>query len=314
MAEITLLVLAAGIGRRYRGLKQIERVGPSGEAIVDYSVYDAVRSGFERIVFVIRREIEDVFRRSIGEFWESRVPVSYVHQEVPGPPSGGPATAVSRRKPWGTAQAALLCRGVIATPFATINADDFYGPRALRSMAEWLGGAPAHAGAGVDTFSFVGYPLKNTLSEHGYVSRGICTLDPDGYLREVVEQLKIEKAVSGARALGPAGTWLSLTGDEVASMNFWGFTPGVFARLERGFAAFLERSGGDPEAEFYLPTAVNEMIAAGEARVKYLPTSESWFGMTYPEDVPRVRSRIRELAGQGVYPENLRGTGSVRGG
>lgn len=314
MAEITLLVLAAGIGRRYQGLKQVEQVGPSGEAILDYAVYDALRSGFSRVVFVIRREIEDVFRRSIGDFWERRVPVGYIYQELGDSLPEGFSIPPGRLKPWGTAHAVLLCREAIKTPFASLNADDFYGPGALRSIAGWLKAASAKSGGAVEEFSFVGYTLKNTLSEHGYVSRGICSLDKDGYLGEVIERLKIEKAGAGARALDGTGGWLALTGDEVASMNFWGFTPGVFPRLERGFAGFLRRSGGDPDAEFYLPTAVNEMIAAGEARVKYIPTSEAWFGMTYPGDVPRVRSWIRELVVRGVYPGNLRDRGSVRGG
>jgi hypothetical protein len=306
MPDITLLILAAGIGRRFQGLKQVEGVGPSGEAILDYAIYDALRSGFSRVVFVIRREIEDVFRRTIGDSWSRRVPVTYVYQELGEALPPGFGLPSGRRKPWGTAHAALLCREAIDTPFASINADDFYGAGAFRSIAAWLGGQSGWGAGGLGEFCFVGYPLKNTLSEHGYVSRGICAVDEHGYLTEVIERLKIEQAEGGARALDASGRWLSLTGDEVASMNFWGFTPAVFDRLEEGFAAFLGRSGEDPEAEFYLPTVVNEMIAAGSARVKYLPTSESWFGMTYPGDLPRVRSWIRELVGRGIYPEDLR--------
>jgi hypothetical protein len=309
MSEITLLVLAAGIGRRFEGLKQVERVGTSGEAIVDYAVYDALRSGFGRIVFVIRREIDEAFRRSIGDFWEGRASVRYVYQEVGGAPGAGYEFPAGRRKPWGTAHAVLLSRGAVETPFAAINADDFYGPGAFRSIAAWLNGRSGQPGGAVEEFSFVGYPLKNTLSDHGYVSRGICTLDGDGYLAEVIERPRIEKAASGARALDESGRWFNLSGDEVASMNFWGFTPAVFPRLEQGFAAFLKRSGGDEDAEFYLPSAVNEMIAGGEARVRYIATSEAWFGMTYPGDLPRVRSWIRELVKRGVYPGNLRGGG-----
>ena len=306
MSEITLLILAAGMGRRFQGLKQIEQVGPSGEAILDYAIYDALRAGFGRVVFVIRREIEDVFKRTIGDPWAARVPVTYVYQELGDALPPGFDLPAGRRKPWGTAHAALLCREVIETPFASINADDFYGRDAFLSIAAWLGTPRGRSADGVDEYGFVGYPLKNTLSEHGTVSRGICAIDESGYLTEVIERLKIEKADGGARALEASGGWLRLSGDEVASMNYWGFTPAVFPRLEEGFAAFLRRSGGDPEAEFYLPTAVNEMIARRVARVRYLPTSASWFGMTYPGDVPRVRSWIRELVSGGVYPENLR--------
>ena len=309
MPDLTLLVLAAGIGRRYQGLKQVERVGPSGETMLDYAVYDALRSGFGRLVFVIRREIEAVFRRSIGDFWESRAPVSYVYQELDGALPADFTLPQDRRKPWGTAHAVLLCRETVGTPFAAINADDFYGPGAYRALGDWLRALPEKSPAGMDEFGFVGYPLKKTLSEHGHVSRGVCALNGDGYLREVVERVKIEKAGGGARAQIEPGRWLPLTGDEVASMNFWGFAPGVFAHLESGFTDFLKRCARDPEAEFYLPSAVNDMIAAGKARVKHIPTRETWFGMTYPGDVARVRSWIRELVDQRVYPENLRGEG-----
>jgi hypothetical protein len=309
MADLTLLVLAAGVGRRYKGLKQVEPVGPSGETMLDYAVYDALRSGFQRLVFVIRHEIEPVFRASIGDFWEHGAPVSYVYQELDGVLPAGFRVPQDRRKPWGTAHAVLLCRETIGTPFVAINADDFYGRRAFRALGDWLKSLPERGPAGMDEFGFVGYPLKKTLSEHGYVSRGICALDGEGYLREVVERVKIEKAGDGARAQTEPGRWLALTGDEIASMNFWGFTPAVFPHLESGFAEFLQRCGRDPNAEFYLPSVVNDMIASGKARVKHIPTQETWFGMTYPEDVARVRLWIQDLVEKGVYPGNLRGVG-----
>ncbi len=205
MADLTLLVLAAGIGRRYQGLKQIEPVGPSGEAILDYAVYDALRSGFSRVVFVIRREIESAFRRATGGFWEERVPVSYVFQELEGGLPAGAEVPPQRRKPWGTAHAVLLCGETIATPFAAINADDFYGREAYRGMGSWLAGLNVGTPDGRDEFAFVGYPLKKTLSAHGAVSRGVCALDAGGGLREVVERVKIEKAGEGARALVAPG-------------------------------------------------------------------------------------------------------------
>ncbi len=309
MPDLTLLILAAGVGRRFQGLKQVEAVGPSGEAMLDYAVHDALLSGFSRVVFVIRREIEPAFRASIGNLWEPRVPVSYVYQELDDALPAGFSVPPDRHKPWGTAHAVLLCRETIGTPFAAINADDFYGRDSFRALGGWLGSLPEKGPGAIDEFGFVGYPLKKTLSEHGYVSRGVCALDGDGYLREVVERVKIERDGTGARAqLGP-GRWLPLTGDEVASMNFWGFTPGVFRHLESGFAEFLERCGRDPGAEFYLPSAVNDMIVSGKARVKHIPTGETWFGMTYPGDIVRVRAWIRELVGQGTYPASLRGVG-----
>ncbi len=306
MPDLTLVVLAAGIGARYKGLKQVEGVGPSGETMLDYAVYDALRSGFGRLVFVIRRDIERVFRESTGDFWERRLPVDYVHQEPDASLRAGIEPSPARRKPWGTAQAVLLCREAVRTPFAAINADDFYGRGAFRALGDWLKSLRESHRSGIDDFGFVGYPLKKTLSEHGCVSRGVCALNGDGYLKEVIERVKIERAGPGARAqLGPA-RWLPLTGDEVVSMNFWGFTPGVFRHLELGFADFLERCGRDADAEFYLPSAVNDMIASGKARVKHIPTQENWFGITYAGDLGRVRSYIREQVERGVYPENLR--------
>ncbi len=232
MPDLTLLILAAGIGRRYQGLKQVEPVGPSGESMLDYAVYDALRSGFSRVVFVIRRDIEDVFRRTIGGFWESRVPVSYVFQEIDGALPAGflvPWTAASpgaRRMPCCSAAERSSPPSRPSTP--TISTGGRPSGRLGIGSRRFLKRAPA----GGDEFGFVGYPLKKTLSEHGSVSRGVCALDGDGYLREVVERVKIEKAGDGARAQVAPGQWLTLTGDEVASMNFWGFTPGVFGHLE----------------------------------------------------------------------------------
>lgn len=310
MPELILLVLAAGIGRRFQGLKQIESVGPSGEIMLDYAVHDALRAGFRRLVFVITRDIEPLFRESTGYFWEQQVPVSYVYQEIDSPLAAGPDFLPERRKPWGTAQAVLLCRTVINAPFAVINADDFYGRGAFRALGDWLRSRLTGPREAMDEYGFVGYRLKKTLSEHGYVSRGICSLDGDGYLREVIERVKIERTDDGARAELDSGRWLTLTGDEIASMNFWGFTPGIFGKLETGFAEFLKTSGRDPNAEYYLPTAVNDLIASGKARVKHIPAEDAWFGLTYPGDLGRVRSHIRELVGQGVYPGNLKKGGS----
>ncbi len=306
MPELSLLVLAAGIGRRYRGLKQVEPVGPSGEAILDYAVYDALRAGFNSVVFVIRREIEDAFRRTIGGYWEKRVPVSYVYQELESGLPRGFVLPAGRQKPWGTAHAALLSREAIGNrPFALINADDFYGPSAYRDLGACLR-EQSQAKGGIDEYCLVGYSLKNTLSEFGSVARGVCVLGEDGYLAEVVERTRIEGEGDAARFWSEPDGWNPLSGEEIVSLNFWGFTPTLFAHLERGFEEFLGRSGRSPDSEYYVPFAVNELVKSGKARVKYVPTLERWFGVTYPEDVPRARERIRELVKTGAYPENLK--------
>jgi dTDP-glucose pyrophosphorylase len=304
MPATSLLVLAAGIGRRYQGLKQVDPVGPAGETILDYSLYDALRAGFSRVVFVIRRQIEATFRRTVGGYWESRVPVTYVYQEIGEALPPGFGVPPGRQKPWGTGHAVLVSRSAVDTAFAVINADDFYGAGAFREIGAWLRRSPLLAAG--DEYCFVGYHLNNTLSDFGAVSRGVCRLNEDGYLAEVVEQLKIKKHGSDSRILGQGGRWISLPGETIVSLNLWGFTPSVFDHLERGFAAFLRESGQEAEAEYFIPFAVNGLIKSGQARVKYLPTSELWFGVTYPKDLPRVRTRIRELVSRGVYPKRIR--------
>ncbi len=305
MGDITLLVLAAGIGKRYKGLKQIDPVGPSGEIILDYSLYDAIQAGFTRVVFVIRKQIEAAFRQAVGSYWETRVPIEYAFQEIDsGLPSSFPLRG-GRQKPWGTAHAVLVTQAAVRSPFAVINADDFYGPRAYRALSAWLQKGISFSGDR-DEYAFIGYRLNNTLSEFGYVSRGVCALDERGYLAEVVERVRIEKDGQGAKTLDENGRWLKLNGDEIVSMNFWGFTPTLFGHLESGFSQFLEREGQNTEAEYYIPFAVNELVRSGKARVKYISTAEKWFGVTYPEDVPCVRSRIRELVGEGIYPKKIR--------
>jgi len=308
MPDLSLLVLAAGVGKRYKGLKQVDSIGPAGETLLEYSLYGALGAGFSRVVIILRREIEKVFREAVGNYWEERFDVRYVFQEIEaGLPSGFPVPA-DRRKPWGTGHAILISRGAIATPFSAINADDFYGPSGFREMAKWLRDRPLH-GSSPDEYCFLGYRLRNTLSVHGHVSRGVCRVDPEGFLTEVVERLRIEKEGKGARTLDEKGRWIKLSGDEVVSMNFWGFTPSVFAHLDKGFAGFLERSGRGPDAEYFIPFAVNELIREGKIRVKHIPTGDSWFGLTHPEDLPRVRSHIRALIREGVFPERIRGEG-----
>jgi UTP-glucose-1-phosphate uridylyltransferase len=288
----TLLVMAAGMGSRYGGLKQIDAVGPNGEAIIDYSIHDALRAGFGRLVFVIRRDIEAPFREAIGGKFEKRIAVDYVFQELDKLPSGF-AVPPGRTKPWGTTHAILMAEEVVHEPFAAINADDFYGRESFQVMSDFLR-------AGGSDYAMIGYTLRNTLSEHGSVSRGVCECDAAGYLKAVVELTKIEKRGNGGQAEDRA-----LTGEELVSMNFWGFTPALFPQLREHFTAFLRRSGQELKSESYIPTAVNELVASGAVRVKVLRTPASWFGITYKEDKPQVVDSIRKLVAAGEYPPKL---------
>ena len=300
--DLTLVVMAAGIGSRYGGLKQIEPVGPGGEAVLDYSVFDALRAGFGRAVFVIRREIEETFRSVLGRRFESRMEVRYVFQELDKLPPGFGVPA-GRQKPWGTGHALLCACEALDGPCAVINADDFYGADSYQVLAGFLASTPA--GPGPAVYAMMGYRLKNTLSEHGTVARGVCRADPAGFLASVEELTAIEKLAQGARNKGADGTYRPLTGEEIVSLNFWGFPPSVGGHLQKLFLAFLEQNQSNPKAEFFIPTAVNQLIREGRARVKVLPTSASWFGVTYREDRPVVIESVRSLIRAGVYPERL---------
>jgi UTP-glucose-1-phosphate uridylyltransferase len=293
----TLVILAAGMGSRYGGLKQIDPVGQGGETIMDYSVYDAMRAGFDKLVFVIRRDIERPFKESVGSRFEQRLAVDYVYQELDRLPAGL-TPPPSRQKPWGTGQAILITREAVHEPFAVINADDFYGAASFRLLAAQL------ASASPD-FAMVGFVLRNTLSEFGSVARGVCRVTPDGLLESVTELTKIEKAGTAAKYTDAAGVVHTLTGDEVVSMNMWGFTPALFDPLEQQFAEFLRERCQDDKAEFYIPTVVNTLLARGQARLRVLPTPDSWIGITYREDRPTVVAGIRRLIDRGDYPEKL---------
>lgn len=297
MTAPTLLVLAAGIGSRYGGLKQIQPVGASGETIMDYSIYDALRAGFGRVVFVIRRDTEEPFKKIIGARFEKKIAVDYVFQELNALPAGFSAPA-NRAKPWGTGHALLMAAGAVRGPFAVINADDFYGATSFRVLAEHL------RSAGAD-FAMVGYLLRNTLSEFGGVARGVCQTSPAGFLESVTELTKIEREGAGAKAVGPDGKVLHLSGDETVSMNLWGFTPALFGELRKLFMEFLARHGAEEKSEFYIPAAVNDLIRAGRARVKVLRSPDSWFGVTYRQDHPLVAENIRKLVARGDYPDKL---------
>lgn len=299
----TLLVLAAGMGSRYGGLKQLDPVGPSGETILDYAVFDAIRAGFGRVVFVIRREFEDAFRSQVAAKYADRIAVDYAFQALDALPAGCVPPA-GREKPWGTGHAVWCARDALKGPFAVIGADDFFGRDAFVQLAGFLTpGADAAESAfrtphtAIPHYAMVGYGLANTLSENGAVARGVCTVGPDGRLQVVVENTGILRS--------DVGPGLKYSGDETVSMNCWAFTPALFAALDRQFAAFLEARGAELKSEFYLPEAVSAQIAAGEATVEVRPTTASWFGVTYRDDKPRVQAALAALVTAGEYPAKL---------
>ncbi len=279
----------------------MEPVGPGGEAVLDYAVFDARRAGFGKFIFVIRRDIEQEFRESFGRRFAKRVNVDYAIQALDMVPPGR-YVPVDRQKPWGTGHAVLCAAPLLDRPFAVINADDFYGADAFVVLAQFLRQSPP---ADPDLFGMVGFQLHRTLSEHGTVARGLCQTDDQGFLTSVEELTAIERQPIGARNREPDGSYRDLTGLEMVSMNCWGFTPRLLDGLRRLFGEFLDRNQANPKAEFYLPTAVNALIREGCARVKVLPTWCQWFGVTYREDRAVVMEGIRALIRAGQYPERL---------
>ena len=303
MSSLTLLIMAAGVGSRYGGLKQIDPVGPSGETVMDYSVYDALRAGFDRVVFIIRKDIEGAFRDRIGRRIEKAADTAYVFQSLDQVPKGF-RVPEDRKKPWGTAQAILCSKDVVRTPFLAANADDYYGRTAFETMAGYLGRSSC-GDAGCD-FAMVGYRLANTWSEHGTVARGVCEATADGHLVGIQEFLKIRRFPDGIMYTENDADWKPLDPESWTSMNFWGFTPELFAELERLFPEFLRGGSADIlKAEFLIPEVVGTLIREGRARVKVLPTRERWFGVTYPEDRPAFQAAILDLIEAGVYPRDL---------
>ena len=300
--DITLLVLAAGMGSRYGGLKQLDQVGPNGESIIDYSVFDAIRAGFTKIVFVIRKDIEDAFKQHVGSRYSDKIKVDYAFQQLDNLPVGF-SVPEGRTKPWGTGQALLAAKDVINEPLAVINADDFYGKDAFKFTADLLKEVKDNT---VAEFCMCGFDLRKTLSDFGSVSRGICSIDEKGFLSDVTELTKIEKKEDGSVVNSAEGESISeLTGDEVVSMNMWGFTPVIFDHLEKMFSAFLAEQGTEMKSEFFLPFAVDELIKSDKATVKVLNSHDKWFGVTYSEDKEIVVNNIKELINDGVYPEKL---------
>ena len=288
------------MGSRYGGLKQIDPVGDHGEAIIDFSVFDALRSGFGKLVFVIRKDIEDEFREAIGMRFEKRADVDYAFQRLDDIPEGHGAPK-ERVKPWGTGHAIYAARNAVTAPFAVINGDDFYGYDSFRRLAGHLEREDENG----NDYAMVSYTLRNTLSPHGHVSRGICDLDREGYLRGIVEHTRISLDRSRIFAADERGIRKELTGDETVSMNMFGFTPGIFRFLDREFRGFMARHSGDAKSEFYIPTVVSGLIDSGEARVKVIATGSEWFGITYREDREYVMENIRSLISNGIYPPRL---------
>ena len=295
----TLLILAAGMGSRFGGLKQVEPIGPNGEAIIDYSIYDAIRAGFGKIVFIIRESFADAFREKFDQKLKGKIEVEYVFQELDMLPKGY-SLPEGREKPWGTAHAILVAKNVIKEPFCALNADDFYGFNAYKAMAEFLTKSKDET-----EFAMVGYRLNETLSEYGSVSRGICDVDENDNLLKIVEKTKIVKKDQNIVSLENDGSELKLTGFESASMNNWGFKPAIFDMLEKKFVEFLDGHINEPKSEMYIPSVVFDLINEKLANVKVLKTDSPWFGVTYKEDKPFVIEKINSLITKGDYPEKL---------
>ena len=296
----TLFVLAAGMGSRYGGLKQIDGLGPSGETIMDYSIYDAVRSGFGKVVFVIRKDFAEDFKDKIASKYEGILPIEVVYQDVKDLPEGFECPA-DRTKPWGTNHAVMMGEEVIHEPFAVINADDFYGRNSYEVLAKELHRMEGRTGE----YCMVGYHVGNTLSESGTVARGVCQTDSEGYLTDVVERTAIERVDGDICFTDEEGNRVVLDEEPPVSMNMWGFTPDYFAHSKKAFIEFLEKNLHSPKGEFYIPTVVNDLIKAGLARVKVLDTASKWFGVTYAEDRQGVVNKLQELVDLGEYPSDL---------
>ena len=298
--EPTLVIMAAGMGSRFGGLKQMTPVDEEGHFIIDFSLYDAYQAGFRRVAFIIKREIEQTFRETIGARMEKWFHVDYVYQELDRLPEGF-AVPEGRRKPWGTAHAVACCRGVVEGPFAVINSDDFYGRGAYEAIYRFLteNKAPHH-------YAMLGYQLRNTVTEFGSVARGVCHVQ-DGMLLDITERTKIFKRGQDAAYTEDGETFVPLSGDSLVSMNFWGFTPEILDEIWDAFPAFLaENLPVNPEkCEFYLPTFVGSRLAEGKVRVRVLPCMETWHGVTYKEDLDSVKSAIGQLKREGKYPARL---------
>ncbi len=305
MNKPVLVIMAAGMGSRYGGLKQIDPVGNHGQPILDYSIYDARRAGFETVVFVIKHEIEDTFKSAIGDRIAKSINVKYAFQELGDLPEGY-AVPEGRVKPWGTCHAILAARKVVDGPFAVINADDYYGPEAFQTIYDYLSRNPDRPDC--YEFAMVGYLLGNTVTENGHVARGVCVEDENHFLQTVTERTHIEKDGANARFTEDGGkSWSSLPGDTIVSMNMWGLTRGFIDEAEARFPAFLDKAMAEnpQKGEYFLPSVVSALIEEGKARVKVLRSTDRWYGVTYQADKPVVVAAIAEKTASGLYPDNL---------
>jgi NDP-sugar pyrophosphorylase family protein len=295
----TLLILAAGMASRYGSMKQVDGFGPHGETIIDYSIYDAIKAGFGKVSFIIREEFAEPFKAIFEPKLKGRIEADYVYQSFDLKPFGIDKE-IERAKPWGTAHAVLAARNQVHEPFCVINADDFYGADSFQKMAKFLNTEVAD-----DKYSIIGYQVDKTLSDYGTVSRGVCQVDENGNMVAINERLKVYFAKDGSVVYEENGKEIPLASDTPVSMNFWGFTPAVFAKTEPLFKAFVEANQNDPKAEFFIPLIGDELIKSGEASFKVIPTDAKWFGVTYKEDKPIVQKCISDLVASGAYPENL---------
>jgi dTDP-glucose pyrophosphorylase len=304
MKNTTLVIMAAGLGSRYGGIKQLELVGPSGEIIMEYSIYDALRAGFNKVIFIIRKDLEHDFKEVIGERIAKKVEVEYIFQELDNLPEGY-TRPEDRTKPWGTGQAVLSCIGVVKEPFAVINADDYYGKEAFEKFHDYLIN-PEESSANYN-FCMAGFILGNTLSENGTVTRGVCKVNENGMLVDITETRGISREGSYAAALDSNGQIIKLDINSAVSMNMWGFTPDFLNELKTGFSKFLDNINDENKlkAEFLLPEVVGNLVKEGKAEVHVLETKDKWFGVTYKEDKEMVIRSFRILVDQGMYPEKL---------
>lgn len=304
MSKPVLVIMAAGMGSRYGGLKQLDPVGGHDQVILDYSMYDARRAGFETVVFVIKREIEEEFKARVGRRVERHMDVKYVFQAMDDLPEGY-AVPEGRAKPWGTAQAALAARHVVDGPFAIINADDYYGPAAYREIYSYL---RTHPDGERYAYAMVGYRVRNTVTEHGSVARGVCDVGGDGTLVDIHERTTIEKDGDDARYTEDGGqSWTALPGDTLVSMNMWGFTRSFLDEAEARFPAFLDKAlvENPLKGEYFLPSVVDQLIREDKAQVRVLPSEDKWYGVTYREDKPTVTAAIAAMTEAGLYPDQL---------
>ena len=297
--NLSLLILAAGMGSRYGGVKQITPIGPNGEPIIQYSIYDAIRNGFEKIVFVIRKEIEKDFNETIIAKLPKHLNIEIVFQEMDDIPINVEIPS-ERKKPWGTGHALLAARNIIKEPFITINADDFYGYDAYKTASDFL-----KKETDENIYGIVGYKLKNTLSDFGSVSRGVCEIDEENYLKSIVERTEIIKENNSVKFKDSTGQWINLSGEEIVSMNMFVFRPNIFEYSSDYFIDFLKNNATNPKAEFFIPTVVDNLIKNGIAKVKVPVTNAEWFGLTYKDDTEIAREKMKMLIEKGVYPHKL---------